>query len=579
MVFINHINLGDVQKHAYLKGTITQVYPESDDVSEEYWDTADVLLDDYEYVWEHAPIFYHCYNETIARDNAAIIDGAKGFVPGDKVFVLCEIVTPEIGSPRQVANVKIIGHQDGPVKCAYNYVLIRCSLTELEELVLDDQTKNQNEYCTVFDVARNAQAVIPRADNPSEYYSFPCLVNSLKPFLLNVDFLGTTLWESFPQGDDEIEIAGCVPNWLSDPYGDSIRGDAAPSEWWTTYDVNANPVQNLYEDMCYAIMLDDEGASNGTYQKTMDVLASFEENITTWDERSLAFGQDFREYTVAGAEALQRETALGVDGNVLGPANSRHIQSAFGEQEIWICAVNTYMGMIVSYCDSAWKFSRYEDYFSDMQIPYSSGDPLSLLTGTDISNAALAVASDITTSGQDSTSLWSTGELRRINEGCYHRTQHPALSGSKALRSLPIPEDTEEEPQYLSALNFRKDRINIWYRYDNWSNTFGLLAYSFTVNPSWFFRSVAQRWGCEVIYIDTPLGSMWYESPNWQACVYYLYALQTGSVTMSARQDKALHQDFKSICKHSHNVVCQVYTVQRSGLTLWSIQNNVYVKC
>lgn len=593
MPTINHKNLGDVQKHAYLLGTITQVYSKSDEVAEKYWDTADIMVGDYEYVWPNAPVFYHCYTDAKIRENGAIVDGAKGFAVGDSVVILCELITPSVGAQRQIGDVKVVGHKKGPVKCAYNYVFIRCSLAELEPLSLNDETANFEEQCIVFDVLTKNLAKILDPDNTDQYLSFPCPINKLKPFLASVDFLGVDLWDSFSQGDNEIQIAGVTPNWKSDVQGEDIRGSVNASDWWTTYNISGNPVQNLFEDMSLTLMTDDEGAATGTYSKTQAILDSTKKDIQKWDDRSSGFEQDSREYSVTGPPNLDIPHAIGTDGHLLKKATSIHIQAAFGEDEVWLCAVNSYDGMIVTYCDQMWKFIRMSSLPPAIPIPglienwenlsrdatIGSALPGGMASGMMIEDIGPALASDILLGGKGGENdIWSWGTLKRINEGAYHRTIHPAIINSLVLRTTAIPQNTEAEPTYLSALNFRQDNIKAWYRYDNWNSTFDYITNNFGVDPTWWFRSTAQQIGCEAVYVDTPIGSLWYNSPNWKGFVYHLYALQVGSVLMTARQDRALLQDFKESCKHSHNVVCQVYVVQRTSLTLWSIKADTFVK-
>jgi len=592
MPTINHKNLGDIQSHIYLSGTITMVYPEEEGTPPEHWDTANVLVDGYAYTWSHAPIFYHCNPLSLERDNGAIIDGAKGFVAGDKVIILCEITTAKVGSQQQINNVMIVGHKEGPVKCAYNIIMVRCSLAELEPLDLETLQANTGEQCTMFDVRTKKAANIPDPDIPGELLTFPCPIAKVKPFLLNTELQGVEMFESFPQGDSIVQVAGFVPNWTDDGCGDDIRGGVDAKDWWTSYDIEANPVMNFFEDAIISIMLDDEGASNGTYQRTMDTILNKTADIEAWDNKSKAFGIDHRSYIVTGPEVAISAQAVGPDGFPLKNAESQHIQTAFGENEIWLCAVNSYGGIIMAYCDAMWKFIRVEDFPPNIPIPGAIENwqkvankaaiggalpgGMASQAGVSINDISMALASDITMAGQGN-SIWSYGALKRINEGCFHRTQHPAVDGSVVLRSLPIPED-KEEPAYLSALNFRQDKIDVWYRHDNWMNTFDIAVGTFGVDTTWWFRSEAQRWGCDAIFVDTPLGSMWHQSPNWKACIWYLYSIQMGSSMMTARQDKPLRQDFKMSCKHSRAVACQLYVNQRTAITLWSELEDKFVK-
>ena len=597
MPYINHNNFGNIQKHVYLTGVIKKVYIESKTTPEVDWDTADVLIDGYDYVWEKAPIFYHCYSNAQVRTHGGLVDAGKGFSEGDKVFVLCEIITPHIGGQRQIDNVKIIGHIKGPVKCAYNYIFVRCSLNPLEDLILDDITKNIDEWCIVFNVLTNelAEIVDPGSDAGLKYV-FPCRVNDMKRFLLSVDFQGSQMWEEFSQGAKEsgFEVAGGTPNWTTDLSGDDIRGSVEAKEWWTTYDINGNPVINLFEDLYLALMTDDQGASDGSYSKAYEVLSGYEDDISTWDSRSSGVATDKREYSVPGPKDLDISIAINTDGETLEKAESRSIQIAFGEDEIWVCAVNSYRGVIVSYCDSESKFVRLSKMPPNITIPYAIENwekvatdaafaaitpGSSIASGLSVADTAFALASDITLSGKGGeNSIWSYATLKRVNEGHFDRTVHPAIDGSKALRSTLKPEGIESDPKYLSALNFRQDNIKAWFRYDNWNSTYGYITNSYGVSPPWWFRSAAVQFGCDAIFVDTPIGSMWFQAPNWKGFVYYLYALKVGSVLMTARKDRAIQQDFKYTCKHSKNVCCQIYVVQRTSITMWSNKPDIFVK-
>ena len=49
--------------------------------------------------------------------------------------------------------------------------------------------------------------------------------------------------------------------------------------------------------------------------------------------------------------------ALDKDGKPL-KGSSYHMQTAYGEDEIWVCGKNVYRGLVISACDAAWKFLR-----------------------------------------------------------------------------------------------------------------------------------------------------------------------------------------------------------------------------
>jgi len=583
---IDHKNLGEIQQHEYLVGTIVNVYPENADTPEEYWDTADVFIQELGLSWNYAPIFYHCSPDLPARDNGSVFSGAKGFTENDSAILLCEKQTAQSGS-LSVKSVTVVGHTDGLKKCSYNYVIVRSSLNPLESLDLSDPLANLTEYCTVFDVAAGAMASIVDPDLTPDLIQFPCLVSKIKPFLQFVELSGVALFEEFPQGDDDIEIAGVIPSWKTDSDGAIIRAGAGVEEWWNTYDVDGNPVLSFFQDLYFGIMMDDEGASNGTYQETMDIYAAGLTDIAAWAV-SPAFGTDSRNYAVTGSVDLGG-SCIGPTGQLSDNATSIHIQTAFGEDEIWECAVNTYDGMVVGYCDSMTKFVRFIEVPPNIPIPGLYENIANLnnqaiigmatpgaggLLLTDLGTVLAGEASLAGMGGENS--LWSYGLLKRINEGAFHRTIHPAMTGSMAFRTTAIPEDVLQEPVYFCALNKRWDKIEAWSRYDNWQNSFNSAYGSFGVDVIWWFRSNAQSWGAETIYADTPLGSMWFQSPDWKAAVWYMY--QLGSCSTVARRDQALNQELTHCCKHSRATVAQLYIVQRTSITLWAQTANIFSK-
>jgi len=594
---INHENLGDIQRHEYLTGIIITTYHVDEATSEDIWDTADVYIVDLGITWYNAPIFYHCNPSAQLRDNGAVMMGAKGFTVNDNVILLCKIVTSQSGS-QLVEDVKVIGHVDGIKQCSFDYVMVRMSTEPLSKWDASTLDNLPNEYCIIYDVEGKSYASIVDPDTIGtesvELIEFPCEISKIQSFFQYATLRGVPLFEEYyPQGDDDIQIAGGSPDWKTDLQGNHIRAGIPPEDWHTSYDVDNNPTIEFFEDLTLGLMLDDEGSSNGTYARIEGVVADHESDVTQWDSNSAGFCTDEREYAVPGPDGLGIAKALGVDGFPLGLATSKHIQMAYGEDEIWVCGINSFGGVVVSYCDAKWKFTRLADFPPVIPVP-GLGDKwlevandaalastmpggMAANTGEMIQDIDQAMAGDASLAGLGGeNNIFSQAYLKRINEGGFHHTKHPAQGGSQVIKISPIPENPEKAPpQYLTAINYRWDKINVWYRWDNWMNTYGRITSTFGVDPTWWMQSYAQQWGCDVQFVETPIGTMWHASPNWKAMVWMQYGMT--NTMMTARQDKSLCQDFKHSCKHSRSTVCQLYINQRTSITLWSVLEDRFI--
>ena len=109
MPYYEHENLGDVQAHTFMKGTITSVNSSDD--------TADVTVPGGS-DGSDVPLFYHCDPDSAERSNGAIKGAAGGFSVGDDVIVMCSVG----GEP-----VRVVGHTDGLKKCGF-LIKITCML-------------------------------------------------------------------------------------------------------------------------------------------------------------------------------------------------------------------------------------------------------------------------------------------------------------------------------------------------------------------------------------------------------------------------------------------------------------------
>jgi hypothetical protein len=266
---------------------------------------------------------------------------------------------------------------------------------------------------------------------------------------------------------------------------------------------------------------------------------------------------------------------------------SYHMQFAYGEDEIWVCGKNVYQGIVVSYCDAKWKFVRLmflppvipiintglENLLNGFPLPMGAGIPNLFM------NVSFALASIITVG--DDNNIFSWGTLKRINDGGFHRTTHPALKtagvGSWRLTQNKIPL-TPTEPVFITALNTRTELIDVWSRYDNWMNTIQCSAATYGVDRTWWFLSNAQQWRIRATFIDTPIGSMWHSSPVWEVALWYMAGFNIMDGGPTCRRDAPLRTQFIRQTKHTKRVAAQIYLIQRQAVTMWDDPTRTFVR-
>ena len=691
MPLFNHINLGDIQSHVYLEGTILKVYLEAAGVAEAKWDTADVQYENKK-VFNNALIRYHCQPICVERANGAVADGGRGFDVGDKVILMAKIGSIA-GKGEEYEKVYVVAHSDGVIPCTYKYLFIRVSASALithappygtwKDGVYTVKTPDSHlhEYCVVWDPAKGAAATVM---NPVTglAYVFPVTVEAFKPAFDYFAFSDEELFTLESQGDAQSQEAGFTPDWKSDFQGEKIRCGAAPSAWWTSYDIYANPIFSLLSNTALALFTDSVGASDGTFAKTMEKfnagkvgIGDEKSAIEKWKAASpQAFNDDTRSFDVKGSDTTQeitpagqarlqelqaligqmndligaldtakinrwnelsamapltdpilqaelvalaadqvilkylpykdqRDTAQAEVDSILGKAftpwefahdkygvalkgSSYHMQTAFGEDEIWVCAKNIYMGIVVDACDAKWKFVRLSNLPPALSIGNEAANRLAgssyygamfgLIALPDI---FLMLAADITQAGDNN--IFSYGTLKRINDGGFHRTSHPALKtagvGSWRMTQTPIP-FTPLEATFITALNTRSEHIDVWDRYDNWMNTLQYSCSSPGVDRTWWFNSNAEQWRIKASFIDTPIGSMWHAAPDWEAAVWYASGVSFSAGAITARRDKAINTHFSRQTKHNRSVVAQIYIVQRQAVSMFESPTLSFVR-
>lgn len=629
----DHPTFGDIQNYVYLEGTILEVYLQDDAIDEAKWDTADVQYESTK-VFSNAPIRYHCSASGIDRSNGAVVNGGRGFDVGDQVILMARIgETP--GKGEEYQKVYVVGHRDGVVACTYNYLFIRISSSELIPhnppygkwengfYFRDDPGSHSHEYCIVWDVGSDEPATIynPETGVP---YVFPVTIEEFKPAFDEFQFMDEELFSFGRQGDDEIQIAGFTPDWRADGQGNKIRDGAPVDAWWTSYNAYANPILNLFSNLQTAIALDQDGVSSGEFTRATDLLFESKESLSRWRTASPeAFNYDIRLYDVKGSDSqpilpadvqerllelqaiidnpladdlvrraaeIERDQILAQQVYIEWPVahdqdmlplqgSSYHLQTAFGEDEIWVCAKNTYQGMVITYCDEMWKFIRFARIPPVVAIPNPAlekilgtgpvGIPL-FTSGQLIGHIAQALAAQ--TFIEQENNIFSIGGLKRINDGGFHRTTHPALKsegyGSWRMVQNPIPA-TPLESTYITALNTRREIVDAWNRYDNWMMSMACSFATLGVDRTWWFKSNAQQWRITATYLDTPIGSMFYGSPVWEVALWHMDGFDTLFGGPVCRRDAPTATHFIRQTRHSKRVVAQVYIVQRQAATLW----------
>ena len=310
------------------------------------------------------------------------------------------------------------------------------------------------------------------------------------------------------------------------------------------------------------------------------VIASIEESIAELDGQI----SDLNSYRASSSPAISPSGAPLAN-------SSYHVQSLYGENEYWLCAKNTYMGIVISYCDEFWKFIRVESIPSTA-LPAGNPALAALSSGlapmSPMANVGMAVAASITQSVTNG-SIFDYSMLKRFNEGCIHRTTAPAVCGVPALAqedsvtgstiknfngvgSYLLTQNPHEEraddPSFFSAVNSRLEHIDCWNRYDNWMNSVQLCSHSPQANPTWHFRSFANQWRLSSVYIDTPIGSFLYGAPRLQAGIFYMYQVTVQGST--ARNDLPFRAQFTAKTRQTGACCMQIYIVQRQSLTAWN---------
>lgn len=556
-----HANLGEVLQTQYFPGVILEIFDEDSAIPAEKWDTAKVSCP-----WgvTEMPLFYHCEHDVQERSNGALVGAAAAFDEGDEVLVMAKSSVARVGQS-DVSDPMVISHWERPRRCRPGWVVV---IIKIE----------QQQWLTIYNIRTKKVASIPRPTGGM--YSFPCTFEIASPILdarVRKDASGQYQWddeelftETVQTPEEGMQVAGGTPNWRDDFNGDIIRNGAPPSAWWSSYDYLGNPTYRYFWEAQSALLTDLDGVVQGTFTKAMAIADTFASK--GWAGPGVC--HDSRHYQVG---------ATGVRGEETLPAMSLHQQVAYGENEFWVCGRNIYLGMIVSFCDAAWKYVRFDTLPNTIPNANDAMDRVAswaafsqALPGAGVvgllSNVGMAVAAS---QFSDFGGIFTFAALKRINEGALHRTSYPVAPaqrwlspGSFRLEQRPIPGVKDVITPDVTARNCRLERVSAWVRYDNWQNTLGLSSSMAEADRTWFFRVWATQTSYDASYWDTPLGTMFYAAPWQRTVLWWMYGLTFSSADLTARQDWPIKTDHWAVARQTSRALLQIYVVHRRGITL-----------
>ncbi len=197
MTLINHPNIGDVQKYAYLIATVTAVDSDNDTV-----DFAGVGRCP---ARNNIPLFYHCSNDVAERGNGALEGAAAAFSADDRVIVQCEIISALTYEP-----VRVIGFEDQPKDCAEPAgTLWGCGLHGSDS----DGSRSCRLGLNLPDEAPYYEWIPPEDEDPGYWAPLP-----LKTFMQ----VGSDLWQEVAGGENyslAIKEAGTLWSTGRNNYG------------------------------------------------------------------------------------------------------------------------------------------------------------------------------------------------------------------------------------------------------------------------------------------------------------------------------------------------------------------------
>ena len=157
-----------------------------------------------------------------------------------------------------------------------------------------------------------------------------------------------------------------------------------------------------------------------------------------------------RDGILGGSAFTPWPIALDKDGKPL-KGSSYHMQTAYGEDEIWVCGKNVYQGLVISACDAAWKFLRLPILPPALPIGNNAAERLAggsaiipgLAFGATLSLAdiQLCLASDIMI--RDDNNIFSYGSPEKNQRW---RLPQDISPGTQVCRCWVFSDDPEKNP-------------------------------------------------------------------------------------------------------------------------------------
>lgn len=144
---INFENIGDLQDHRVVKGTIKTIDPAADTCTV---DVSGAIVE--------ALLFYHCQQDSALRENGAIEGAAAGFGVDDEVVVIRK---------HDDSKILVVGHIDGIRPCKTAYIIVTFTVYQEEYINESDTIIRIRNRVLLWNAAGSCLGYVPGL-------TFPC---------------------------------------------------------------------------------------------------------------------------------------------------------------------------------------------------------------------------------------------------------------------------------------------------------------------------------------------------------------------------------------------------------------------